>query len=138
MVYKLPEREGRSAVKAYIAGPMTGKDYFNLPAFFAAEEKLVAAGYDVVNPGRNTGCDTWSTAYLDHTDHPLPWEEYLKRDLTTLLTCDMLVTLPGWHDSRGANLEVYVARELRMPVLDLETALIVGLIEEVAVAREDV
>ena len=40
-------------IVAYISGPISGKPNLNHPAFFAAEEKLKAAGYEVFNPVRH-------------------------------------------------------------------------------------
>ena len=38
--------------KLYIAGPMRGIPYYNFPHFYEVEERLIRAGYDVVNPAR--------------------------------------------------------------------------------------
>ena len=47
---------------------------------------------------------------------PLTWEDYMRDDLTALLTCTHIVMLPGWEQSRGARLEKYVAEHLGMSV----------------------
>ena len=33
-----------------------------------------------------------------------------------LMKCDGVATLPGWKKSRGAKLEVYIAKALKWPV----------------------
>jgi hypothetical protein len=91
-------------MRIYVAGPMTGVDGFNLPAFAWSTERLTAAGYDAVNPGRHGV----NPGYM--------WEDYLRRALLDMLTCDGVALLPGWEESRGARLEVDVAVRLRMPV----------------------
>lgn len=39
-------------------------------------------------------------------------------DLTRFGLCGMVAVLPGWDTSRGARLEVNIARELGMPVVN--------------------
>lgn len=96
-------------MKTYIAGPMTGKDDWNFPAFHAAAKELRARGDLVVNP-----------AELDEADEVLPgerpWDWYLRRDLKEMLQCDAVYALEGWEESKGAQLEIYVANELGIPV----------------------
>lgn len=92
----------------YIAGPMTGIPEFNYPAFHAAAKLLRAVGYTVVSPAEIHGNDT-----------ERPWEDYLRRDLVALMSCDALALLPGWSGSRGARLEKHVADELGMPIFAL-------------------
>lgn len=88
----------------YIAGPMTGLPGYNLDAFTAAETELAAFGHDPVNPGRHGVVEGFT------------WTDYLRRGVTELCACDAVAVLPGWENSRGARLEVHVARALGMPV----------------------
>lgn len=92
-------------MRCYIAGPMTGKPDLNFPAFREAAEKLRAIGHDVVSPAEV------------NPDHSMPWAECLKRDIPALCTCDSIVLLPGWINSRGATLERHIAVELGMQVM---------------------
>ena len=83
----------------------------NFPAFLKAAKQLRKRGFKVLNP-----------AELE-TIRPLcrTWEECLRRDLIHVLRkCNAVATLPGWTKSRGANLEVFVAKELDMRVHALE------------------
>lgn len=98
----------------YVSGPMTGLPEHNFPAFRTAAAALWAAGFEVLDPsvfGEHVG---WS------------WADYLRRDLPDVLRADVLALLPGWQDSRGARLEVHVARELGTPQLSVETVLTRG------------
>lgn len=93
-------------MKLYLSGPMTGYPQHNHPAFHRTAARLRAAGYEVVNP-----------AELDDSEEErLSWEDYLRRDLTELLKCGGIATLPGWANSRGARLEIDVADRLSMPI----------------------
>src|SRR5690606_32673796 len=66
-----------------------------------------ALGYEVENPARNAGGDTSQS-----------WSFYLRLAIPQMLTCDSVVCLPEWRMSRGANLEVHVARQVGMQILD--------------------
>lgn len=96
-------------MKLYVSGPMTGLPQKNVPAFNAATRKLRARGFQVVNP-----------AELDKSDPCANWIEYLRRDLKWLLTCDAIATLPRWKNSKGANLEIHVGKELSFPIHTVE------------------
>ena len=92
----------------YIAGPMTGIDQFNYPAFHAAAARLRAMGYSVENPAEN----------------PVPpcgtWQAYMRMAITQLVKCDTIALLPGWEKSRGAKIEHRLATELGLSVWVLE------------------
>lgn len=89
----------------YISGPMTGHPKFNIPAFDAKAMELRGRGLRVVSPAELAG---------EGEGHS--WEWYIRRDLKALVDCTAVVLLPGWEDSRGARLEVHVARALGMTV----------------------
>lgn len=98
-------------MRIYIAGPMTGYPFHNFQAFFEAEAALFRLGqYQVVNPARSEGGSDFLTAWENHENANLTWEQHLRRDLRDMLTCDAVVTLPNWAYSRGARLEVQTAR----------------------------
>jgi len=86
----------------YISGPMTGLPNYNRAAFYRAEDDLVARGYDV-----------WSPARLP-PGHG--WDWYMFQCLSALPTCDGVAVLPGWCQSRGANIEVGAAHGIGIPV----------------------
>lgn len=95
-------------MKLYVSGPMTGHPEHNFPAFRAAAAQLRAAGYAVLDPS-------------DKGIIPgFEWEDYLRLDIKQMLDCDGVATLPGWIYSRGASLEVHVARALSMKAFPVE------------------
>lgn len=91
-------------MKVYISGPMTGYPEFNFPAFAEATAHWRSCGFDVVSPAEI------------NPDTDGEWADYLRADLRALLSCDVIAMLPGWEASRGANLELHVARALGMEV----------------------
>lgn len=93
----------------YIAGPMTSIPKFNFPAFQAAAEDLRAMGLGV----RYTAKGNPPTPAK-----ALPWDHYLRDALRVMLDADAVVVLPGWRESKGARLEVHVALELGVPVVE--------------------
>lgn len=97
--------------RIYIAGPMTGLPDHNFPAFDTAARRLEKAGWEVVNPADNFG------GLVN-----LPRASYLRVDVALLLQCDALALLPGWEDSRGAQLEYLLARELELSIFDAASA----------------
>lgn len=96
--------------RIYLAGPMTGLPQFNFPAFHEAAARLRAAGWRVVNPAENFG---------GRTD--LPQQSYMRADVVMLAQCEAIAMLPGWQESRGAQLEYLLARELGLEPVDAET-----------------
>lgn len=95
-------------MRIYIAGPMTGIPEFNYPAFHTAKADLLAAGFEVRSPA-------------DHAlGAHLVWADYMRKDIPWLLECDAVAVLPGWEGSRGASLEIHIARALEMPVRAIE------------------
>ena len=85
-------------MRLYISGPMTGIPNFNRPAFHAAAAYYRGIGYRVENPAEN----------------PVPacggtWKGWMRQAIVQLLTCRVIVLLPGWECSRGARLERWIA-----------------------------
>lgn len=105
----------------YIAGPMSGIKDWNFPAFFKAEAELEALGYKVINPAHNDGATVQdaleSAGPVDRPNNL--WSYYMRRDLPHVMEADMLCLLPGWQNSKGASLEVHVAKALGLPLMVL-------------------
>jgi len=92
--------------RLYLSGGMTGIPEKNYWAFRDNTVLLRNVGYSVINP--------WE---LDQEDKKYTWEECLRRDIKEMmLYCSGIATLPGWRKSKGARLEVYIAKALKWPV----------------------
>lgn len=100
-----------STTRLVLIGPMTGRPRFNYPAFEDAANALRAHGAVVVSPHENEPprCGTWAG--------------WMRASLAGLVTCTHGVLLDGWKDSKGALLEVRVAKALGMELLTLREAL---------------
>lgn len=92
--------------KCYIAGKITGQLKKTYEAKFRRAEITVSVlGYDPVNP-----------CTLNH-DHDRSYESYLKTALIAMLGCDAVYALPDWKDSRGATIEINLAKALQMKII---------------------
>ncbi|MEY4952373.1 MAG: hypothetical protein RL299_797 [Pseudomonadota bacterium] len=91
----------------YIAGPMSGIEDFNRPAFNAYAKKLKDRGIACFNPAQN-GLPPEAS-----------WASHMRVDIQWLMSCDEIHLLPGWQESRGARLEHGLAVALGMRVLEV-------------------
>lgn len=123
-------------MKIYIAGPMSGYENWNFPAFFEAERQLVALGHEVINPAHNDGATVEEALKsAGHPDRPNnSWSYYMRRDLPNVLAVDAICVLPGWQESRGASLEVHVAKAIGLPLLILRDGALAPRIEVIGVS----
>jgi hypothetical protein len=101
-------------VKLYLSGPITGNINY-MEDFTKWEKFLIEAGYTVFNPAS--------------LGEGLPdWHSYLKRDIPYLIECDGLFAMPGWEGSKGAQLEIDLARRLEIKCLTIKDNEIVELV----------
>jgi Domain of unknown function (DUF4406) len=98
-----------TALRLYIAGPMTGLTQLNYPAFNAAEAALRTAGHDPINPARTEGREDCAS-----------WLDYMRASLRDLADADGVALLPDWKTSRGARLEEHIARALCLPTREID------------------
>lgn len=88
----------------YVSGPVSGRPDGNRPAFDQAASALRAAGYRARVPHDDVAAGT-------------AWIPAMRTCLVSMLAqADGVALLDGWEASRGARLEVFVARALGMPV----------------------
>jgi hypothetical protein len=86
----------------YLSGPISGRANYE-EEFSQAAEALREYAYLVENPAEIVPCGT-------------AWEPAMRQALARMLECDGLAMLPDWTQSRGARIEVRLARELGMPI----------------------
>lgn len=107
----------------YISGPMSGIVNNNIRAFEDAERVLIdlfrhypGREIEVINPHKLGGLDM--EEYLDET---ASWAGYLARDLDIITTRKpgLIVTLAGWDQSRGSQLEVFFAQRRGIQILPM-------------------
>jgi hypothetical protein len=109
-------------MKVYCAAPMRGYPLYNHPAIHAAVSRLRAAGHEAFSPAEvdlSHGKDPASGEAFG--DDPEYMRKALAADLTWITTVsDVVVVLPGWQRSRGAQAEVHAAVAVGIPVQELE------------------
>lgn len=94
--------------KVYISGKITGLLNY-ADAFNRAEQSLRNAGYDVYNPCNMCLISGWQ------------WEDYMRYDISRLLECDYIYPLKNWRKSKGARLEMKLAKKLGIKILTLQS-----------------
>lgn len=84
---------------------MTGIPDFNYPLFNKKADELRLAGYKVYNPAEIESDDSFE------------WEDYMKEAVKMLLECEVLYVLDGYETSKGANVEINLAKTLNIRVV---------------------
>lgn len=99
--------EGKKKV-IYLSGPITGvPNYWE--QFDAADDYLTSQGYIVLSPSR-------LPAGLNN-------QEYMIIDLGCINIADTVLFLPGWQNSKGAQLERHYCEYIGKPMLDAKEVL---------------
>lgn len=86
---------------------MSGLPDKGFPLFNKYAAILREAGYTVINP-----------AETDNGSTDKSWDYYMRKDVAMMVGCDAVVALNNWKDSKGAKIEITLARNLSIPVLD--------------------
>ena len=95
----------------YVSGKITGtSDYVD--RFSAVEDKLIAEGYEVLNP-------VWTGKWLEHYLEPEKptWVQYMKYAIATMMKADYIYMMSGWEQSNGAWMEHFLARVLHYNII---------------------
>jgi hypothetical protein len=91
-------------IRIYISGKITGLNIKQAEALFEyVEGQLAQAGHEPVNPMK-----------LLPFDEKYTWLDYMVEDIRGLLTCDAILMLPNWTDSKGAKVEHAIAVSMGM------------------------
>lgn len=107
---------------------MTGVAAFNFPAFDEARDRGRSLGWDVISPAdidRAFGVSETSSRTEQEALESV--QGFAARDLTVLFAHldaskgDAIALLPGWSLASGAPAECFVARWLKLAILDART-----------------
>jgi hypothetical protein len=98
------EQNNKVESPIYIAGPMTGLENHNFPAFEEAATRLRSHGYHVLSPAEIADGDI------------LCYEDCLREAIKMVIKAKTVVLLPGWEKSRGATVEVKISTGLELPL----------------------
>lgn len=93
--------------KLYLSGPMTGVENFNHALFNKVAAEFRHVGFEVCSPSEFFDGDTTRDR-----------SEYMREAFKYLLEADTVVILPGWEGSKGARIEIMVAQELDLNLVE--------------------
>lgn len=74
--------------------------------FHDEQKRLEGMGFEVINPLLCPPCDSW--------------EAYMRHGISSVCKADAIAVLPGWHLSRGAMVETFIANILKIPICPVE------------------
>lgn len=99
----------------YLSGPMSGHDLYNFPAFDQARSFLRSNGFAVICPaegdrelGFDPEVDEWTPELAAQAS---------RRDARAVSHSDRVAVLHGFTSSRGARVELSLARWIGLPVV---------------------
>lgn len=109
-------------MKVYISGPMTGYPEMNFPAFEEATKRLREAGHTVLSP-HEVMLPEYPTGYKPITkeEKTAMWVAFMRADIKELLDADIIATLTGWEESKGARIEVDLGKSLGMEIIEVDS-----------------
>ena len=94
--------------KIYLCGRISGRNPKQCKEAFASRERYwTDMGFEVINP-------ITLTPYVPGK----PWEDYMKDCLGALVNCDYIAPEDGWMSSKGSCLEMRIARELKIRIIE--------------------
>lgn len=98
----------------YLSGPITLNNTatprqisFYKKKFISEQERLEKLGYTIISPIR-----------LESSDKS--WEGYMKVCIEAMVRADLVAILPDYNLSKGARLEINLARVLKIKVKKVE------------------
>jgi len=95
----------QNSKKVYISGKITGIESDAEIMFSKAEEILKKDYQAVINPMK-----------LNH-EHDKSWESYMRVCIKALCDCDVVFALTNHLDSRGARVELEIAKYLGLEII---------------------
>jgi hypothetical protein len=102
----------------YIAGPMRGIPEDNHEAFNEAEKRWRSIGHSPRSPARMAR----ALGKVDSFESPPNFmRQVMVIDAVVICGCDAIAVLPGWQSSKGALMEVALAKSIGIPIYDATT-----------------
>lgn len=95
----------------YISGKITGTEDYE-DRFLKAEQKLSKRGFNVLNPVK---AGKWLERHL--APKSPTWVEYMKQDIKVMMSADCIYMLKGYRESKGARLELFLAKILKYEII---------------------
>ena len=95
-------------MKIYISGKITGltpEEYEH--NFYLYERQIKAHGHEPINP-----------LNILPFDENHKWTDYMRADIKALMECDAVFAMKNYRESIGARIEVGLARDLDIPVIE--------------------
>lgn len=92
--------------KCYIAGKIGGLSEMEYKGNFESAKDYL----------KNIGVEPVSPLDLPH-NHDRTWNSYMREDLAAMLQCDAVYAINNWRLSPGAKIEVELALNVGMPIL---------------------
>lgn len=112
----------KTRIRVYVSGGISGKPNGNKEAFSNMESRLHEMGFDVENPRRSA----WP-GYLA-LDNPEQFKEgwgiMMQHAIRHQSTCNAVVFLPDWQESKGACIEFQMALVFGQPCFNADLQLI--------------
>lgn len=105
----------KTGIKIYLSGKITGVKDLNKPKFEAAEKLLITC-----NKYKNVYVHVYNPHKLDDK-HDKSWGGYMRECINALTLSDEIYMLDDWRGSRGALVELFVAKCLNIPIYSIET-----------------
>ena len=101
-------------MRVYISGKMRGVQDYNRWKFAYWERRLKEEGFKTMNP-MEIGDSIASPEDIDSSQDLV--KKVLEADIDSLRMCDAIFMLRGWETSEGARMELRVALEMGIPVV---------------------
>lgn len=95
----------------YISGKITGTEDYE-ERFGKVEAELSSKGFNVLNPVRG---GKWLEKFLS-PKFPT-WSEYMKQSIKSMMMADCIYMLKGYRESKGARLELFLAKILQYEII---------------------
>lgn len=95
----------------YIIGPTTNRSQLNIADFRVIETFLEREGYQSVKP---------HDLFDESDNNILSQKEQMERRLEAIDKCDLVITMPDWHQCSYARAEHHHARTMQMMVVRFE------------------